>query len=96
MKVAPIILIVVACLTSVSADAKAPRRERPFPHGPYGYTAEEFAKQCRRCEDYANEIGRSVGGFCPGACVEVDSIDSCYNEQKGCPPPPKKPSSPPH
>lgn len=46
--------------------------------------ASDFAKQCVACFNEAQELGRSVGGFCWPDCADVFATMVCSSEGTGC------------
>jgi hypothetical protein len=62
--------IILLSMTSSGAAAKTKHRYA-FEHGITGYTPAQFARECIKCQGEAEEIGRSVGGYCPSDCGYV-------------------------
>lgn len=52
---------------------------------PFGRTGtKEFARKCVACFNDAQQMGRSVGGYCPSDCVDVFSTEMVCDNQGHC------------
>ena len=68
--------IILLSMTSSGAAAKT-KHHYAFEHGITGYTPAQFARECIKCQSEAEEIGRSVGGYCPSDCGYVYAKEIC-------------------
>jgi hypothetical protein len=67
----------VRCASITGSQSEAEVRDTPFGR----ITPREFARQCVSCFNDAQQMGRSVGGYCPPDCVDIFSNNMvCGND----------------
>jgi hypothetical protein len=67
------------------SSKKAPQSEVSKMNTPFGrVTPDEFAQKCVECMNESQELGRSVGGYCPPDCVDVFSNNMICDNQGKC------------
>lgn len=68
------------CLAIKGQQSEAAKMDTPFGR----VTSEEFAGKCVECFNDAQQMGRSVGGYCPGDCVDIFSTRMVCDDKGLC------------